>query len=181
MVNMKRRRGYLLLENIISIVIILIIVSILYYILFFTYNNKIRLENKVELQQQSNEIMKYIEEVIENSKGIISVNSKSINDGEIIDAISIKCRYKNDKFDTKIKDKEISLKKNSNKIFINTLNNSGNSESGGYEIGNYIDNIYINSEKNGKFIKIKLNLSKNNEKIDTEFKVNIRNFKGDKI
>ncbi|MGL4913481.1 MAG: hypothetical protein ACRC3Y_13740 [Romboutsia sp.] len=177
---MKRRNGYLLLENIISIAVISIIISILYYLLFFTYNTKTKLEDKVELQQQSNEIMKYIEDVIENSKGIISVNSKSINEGEIIDAVSIKCRYRNDNLDTKIKDKEISLKKNSNKIFINILNNSGNSESGGYEIGDYIDNIYVTSEKNGEFINIKLALSKNKEKIYTEFKINIRNFEGEK-
>ena len=177
---MERRNGYLLLENIISIVVISIIIAVSYQLLLFTYNTKTKLEDKVELQQQSNEIMKYIEDVIENSKGIISVNSKIINEGEVIDAVSIKCRYRNDMLDTKVKDKEISLKQNLNKVFVNTLNNSGNSESGGYEIGDYIDSMYITSENNGKFINIKLELSKNNEKLDTEFKVNIRNFEGEK-
>lgn len=177
---MKRKEGYLLLESIISLSVILIIISILYYLLFFSYNTKIKLEDKVELQQQANEMSRYIEETIGDSKGLISINSKKLNYGDsIIDATSIKCRYKNEV--NSIKDKEISLKKNLNKLFINNLSNSGASEQGGYEIGDYIDNMYVSVYEQGKFIKIKLELSKNNEKFQTEFKVNIRNFEGEKI
>ncbi|MPM74409.1 hypothetical protein SDC9_121397 [bioreactor metagenome] len=111
---MKRKKdGYLLLENVISIAIISIILLILYYSLFFTYNLKNKLESKIELQQQSNEIMKYIENVIENSKGVISINSKDFTDNEVISVNSIKCRY-ND-INLNKKDKEISFKKNLNK------------------------------------------------------------------
>ncbi|HSQ88683.1 hypothetical protein [Romboutsia sp.] len=174
---MKRRGGYLLLESIISISVILIIMSILYYLLFFSYNIKTKFEDKVELQQQANEITKYIENIIGNSKGIISIDSKYSNyEGNLINATSIKCKYKNG-----IKDKEISLKEDLNKLFINTLNDNGTAERGGYEIGDYIDNIYVYMYENGKFIKIKLELSKNDEKFDTEFNINIRNFKGDSM
>ena len=55
----------------------------------------------------------------------------------------------------------------------------GNSEQGGYEIGDYIDNMYICIYEQGKFIKIKLELSKHDEKFQTEFKVNVRNFEGE--
>ncbi|WP_270941931.1 hypothetical protein [Romboutsia lituseburensis] len=175
---MKRKKdGYLLLENVISIAIISIILLILYYSLFFTYNLKNKLESKIELQQQSNEIMKYIENVIENSKGVISINSKDFTDNEVISVNSIKCRY-ND-INLNKKDKEISFKKNLNKIFINSLNSSGNSEPGGYEIGDYVENIYAKSSKDKNFINIKLVLYKDGETLEKESNINIRNFEGD--
>lgn len=175
---MKRKKdGYLLLENVISIAIISIILLILYYSLFFTCNLKNKLESKIELQQQSNEIMKYIENVIENSKGVISINSKDFTDNEVISVNSIKCRY-ND-INLNKKDKEISFKKNLNKIFINSLNSSGNSEPGGYEIGDYVENIYAKSSKDKNFINIKLVLYKDGETLEKESNINIRNFEGD--
>lgn len=181
---MKRRDGYLLLESVISISVILIIISILYYLLFFSYNIKTKFEDKVELQQQANEMIKYIENIIGNSKGIMSIDSNYTNyeaEDNLVDVTSIKCKYKNGIADKGIKDKEISLKKDLNKLFINTLNDNGTSERGGYEIGDYIDSMYVSMHENGKFIKIKLELSKNNEKFETEYKINIRNFKGDSI
>ncbi|MCR8745202.1 hypothetical protein [Romboutsia lituseburensis] len=173
----RKKDGYLLLENVISITIISIILLILYYSLFFTYNLKNKLESKVELQQQSNEIMKYIENVIENSNGIISINSKDFKDNEVISANSIKCRYNDTNLNKK--DKEISFKENLNKIFINSLNNSGNSEPGGYEIGDYVEKIYTKTSRDKHFVNIKLVLYKDGETIEKESNINIRNFKGD--
>ncbi|MCR1825145.1 hypothetical protein NSA58_20600, partial [Terrisporobacter sp. DSM 29186] len=71
------------------------------------------------------------------------------------------------------KDKEISYKSNK-KLFINTLNSSGNSETGGYEIGDYIDFISVMIQNNK--VSIKLNLSKNDEKYETDFKSYIKTF-----
>lgn len=178
---MNRKKGYLLLEYIISIGIISIIILTLYYLLFFTYGIKTRLEAKVELQQQSNEITKYVEDIIENSKGIISINSMEYTDNKEINVTSIKCKYKDKNLSEDIKDKEISLKKDLNKIFINSINNSGNSEPGGYEIGDYIENLYITTNRNKRFVNIKLELSKGSEELETEFNINIRNFEEEKI
>lgn len=178
---MKRRQGYLLLENIISLSIIIILISISYYLLFFCIDTKTKIEDKIELQQQASEISKYIEDIIGNSKGIISIDLlENQNMNELIETSSIKCKYKDDN-NKDVKDKEISLKKDKSKLFINTLNNLGNSESGGYEIGDYIDKIYASVYEDGSFVKVKLKLSKNNQIYETQFDVYIRNFNGDSV
>ncbi len=178
---MKRRKGYLLIENIVTLCIIMVILSILYYLLFFSINTKNNMEDRLELQQQSNEMVKYIEDLIGNSKGIINI-SPSLSDMDLLEVTSIKCKYKDTNINnSEIKDKELSLKKDKNKLFINTLNKYGNSESGGYEIGDYIDNMYIAVYENGNFAKLKLKLSKNEYSYEKEFKIHIRNFDGDSI
>jgi Xaa-Pro aminopeptidase len=60
------------------------------------------------------------------------------------------------------------------KLFINTLNNSGNSEAGGYEIGDYIDFISVMIKDNK--VSVRLSLSKNKEKYETEFNCYIKDF-----
>ena len=124
---MKRRKGYLLIENIVTLCIIMVILSILYYLLFFSINTKNNMEDRLELQQQSNEMAKYIEDLIGNSKGIINI-SPSLSDMDLLEVTSIKCKYKDTNINnSEIKDKELSLKKDKNKLFINTLNKYGNS------------------------------------------------------
>lgn len=178
---MKRRKGYLLIENIVTLCIIMVILSILYYLLFFSINTKNNMEDRLELQQQSNEMAKYIEDLIGNSKGIINI-SPSLSEMDLLEVTSIKCKYKDTNINnSEIKDKELSLKKDKNKLFINTLNKYGNSESGGYEIGDYIDNMYIAVYENGNFANLKLKLSKNEYSYEKEFKIHIRNFDGDSI
>ena len=65
--------------------------------------------------------------------------------------------------------------------YINTLNKNGYSESGGYEIGDYVDNMYIALQEDGRIAKLKLELSKNNQKYSTEFNIYIRNIKEESI
>ncbi|MGL5347441.1 MAG: hypothetical protein ACRDA3_08815 [Peptostreptococcaceae bacterium] len=178
---MKRKKGFLLLESIVSLSLIVILVSLLYSLLFFCLNMKNNVEDKIELQQQALEITNYIEKVIGDSYGIIN-KDLNYNSKDLIPVISIKCRYRNgENIENTIKDKEISLKKDTKKLFINTLNKLGQSEQGGYEIGCYIDNLYIAVYENGRLAKIKLELSKNNQIYDTEFDLYIRNFEGDTI
>ena len=117
-----------------------------------------------------------INKTIENSDGIISIrdlngNTISSDTSSYINVNSIKCKYKNEYRNDK--DKEISYKSN-HKLFINTLNNSGNSEAGGYEIGDYVDFISVMINKNK--VSIKLSLSKNNEKYETVFNSYIKDF-----
>lgn len=178
---MKRKNGFLLLESVISITIIVMLVSILYYLLFFCINIKVGIENKVELQQQAIELENYIQKIIGESKGILNTEL-SKNSTNLISVKSIKCKYRDELIsDNTIKDKELSLKTNTNKLFINTLNKNGYSESGGYEIGDYIDNMYIALQEDGRIAKLKLELSKNNQKYSTEFDIYIRNIKEENI
>ena len=178
---MKRKNGFLLLESVISITIIVMLVSILYYLLFFCINIKVGIENKVELQQQAIELENYIQKIIGESKGILKTEL-SKNSTNLVSVKSIKCKYRDELIsDNTIKDKELSLKTNTNKLFINTLSKNGYSESGGYEIGDYIDNMYIALQEDGRIAKLKLELSKNNQKYSTEFDIYIRNIKEESI
>ena len=178
---MKRKNGFLLLESVLSITIIVVIVSTLYYLLFFCINIKVGIENKVELQQQAIELENYIQKIIGESKGILNTEL-SKNSTNLVSVKSIKCKYRDELIsDNTIKDKELSLKTNTNKLFINTLNKNGYSESGGYEIGVYVDNMYIALQEDGRIAKLKLELSKNNQKYSTEFDIYIRNIKEESI
>lgn len=173
---MKNKKGYLLLECIVSLFIIVTISISLYSFIFFTNKYKNSIENNIELYEQGEEMYYQINKIIENSYGIISIrdmSGKTISSdtSSFVKVNSIKCKYKSEYRNEK--DKEISYKSNK-KLFINTLNSSGSSEVGGYEIGDYVDFISIMIDKNK--ISVKLNLSKDNEKYETIFKSYIKNF-----
>lgn len=183
---MSNKGGYLLLENIISLSIVLTISLVLYSLLILCINSKNSIEDKIEVQQQGLEISKSIKSLIEKSKGIIDIefdNIDNINEDGIYfkSAISVKCRYSNENDINYYnnKNKEISFKKGLNKLFINTLNSNNQSEVGGYEIGDYVEKIYVSNDESNKFINIKLKLKKNKEIYETKFKVYIRNFEGE--
>lgn len=166
---MKNRKGYILLESIISLFIIITISTSLYSFLYFTSEYKKSIEDKVELYEQGEEMCFQINKTIENSDNIMSIrdlngNIISNDTYSYVKVNSIKCKYRNEYRNEK--DKEISYKSN-HKLFINTLNNSGGSEAGGYEIGDYVD--FISVIKKGNKITIKLSLSKNKEKYETIF------------
>ena len=166
---MKNRKGYILLESIISLFIIITISLSLYSFLYFTNEYKKSIEDKVELYEQGEEMCFQINKTIENSDNIMSIrdlngNIISNDTYSYVKVNSIKCKYRNEYRNEK--DKEISYKSN-HKLFINTLNNSGGSEAGGYEIGDYVD--FISVIKKGNKITIKLSLSKNKEKYETIF------------
>lgn len=170
-------KGFMLLESIISLTFIMTLVLLLNNLMFQSISIKGYIEDKVELQQQAGEITKHIEDLIGDSKGVTSIKVRlDESDNEILsDVSSIKCKYRDDKENTNVKDKELSLKDN-NKLFINTLNSNGVSEPGGYEIGDYIDNLYIGVSEDKRYVDIKLKLSKNKQTYETKFKVHIRNF-----
>ena len=166
---MKNRKGYILLESIISLFIIITISLSLYSFLYFTNEYKKSIEDKVELYEQGEEMCFQINKTIENSDNIMSIrdlngNIISNDTYSYVKVNSIKCKYRNEYRNEK--DKEISYKSN-HKLFINTLNTSGGSEAGGYEIGDYVD--FISVIKKGNKITIKLSLSKNKEKYETIF------------
>jgi len=170
---MKYRKGYILIESVITLSIITILVSIIFSILNLSINIKSNIEDKIENQQQGMEITDYIEELIGNSKGIIGITSKEeIND--YLSVTSIKCKYNDGS--NNLKDKEIKFIPSSNKLFIKDV-----TASSGYEIGDYVDKVLISKNNNGKIIDIKLELSKNKQIYKTKFTVDIINFKGEDI
>ena len=173
---MKNKKGYLLLEGIISLFMMVTISISLYSFIFFTNKYKNSIEDNIELYEQGEEMCYQINKIIENSDGIINIrdingNTISSDTSSFVKVNSIKCKYNNEY--RNIKDKEISYKSNK-KLFVNTLNSSGSSEVGGYEIGDYVEFISVMIDKNK--ISIKLNLSKDNERYETTFKSYIRNF-----
>lgn len=185
---MKSNGGYLIIESILSISIIVILSTMLCSLILYSTTLKLNVEDKVELQQQASDISGHIKELIGKSKGIMSIQSRKKElaygcDETVVDVISIKCKYRNDNElqSSTIKDKELNLKVDTNKLFINTLYNNGVSEPGGYEIGNYIDNVYISMSNQGRCANIKLALSKNKQYYETKFKIYIKDFEGEKL
>lgn len=173
--RLKVSKGYLLIEGVVSLSVVVIISFTLYSLLSVTLNLKNRMNDLVELQQQSIDITKHIESLVSNSKGIISITPLKYgenNTNEYIDVKSIKLKYSTG--DDSLDDKEIYLNVNRNKVFVNSLKN-GSSQAGGYEIGDYVDNIYIRQIGKGTYIKVCLSLSKNSQKYQTKFDINILN------
>ncbi|MCC0648339.1 hypothetical protein [Clostridioides sp. ZZV15-6598] len=172
---MKRKCGYLLLESAVSLTVIVVLVITLYSIFILTMNLKVKIEDKMELQQQSIEITKSIEGIISNSRGIINLSS---NDESFKKMTSIKCRYVDENTtdnEEYTSNKEIILNERRNKLFVNSLNGES-SQAGGYEIGDYVDEMYVSMSNNGEYVNIILKLSKRNQKYETEFKVKVWNF-----
>lgn len=181
---MKNKRGYILLETIVSLFIIILIVTCLYQIIILCSNIKKDVEDRTELNQQIEEMFSEIKPLLESSFNVISLttsDNKVIYDIEynnLYTVNSIKLDLKGDESVDSIftKNKEISFKNNIKKIFINTIRSNNSSEPGGYEIGDYVKNIYVKLD-NPKIITVILKLEKNNTIMDREIKVYMLNNK----
>ncbi len=179
---MKQKQGFILLEVIISVFIMSIIIGCLYNIINVASKANHNIEDRVELNQQMEEMDSHIRTLVEESMNVISIKTVDRNTvsnleyNKVYNVSSIKLNYKNDdnKNDIGLKNKEISFKKTSKKLFINTLNENNLSESGGYEIGDYVKSVQIKKESK-KIISVTLNLEKNNIKLNKEAKFFIRN------
>lgn len=172
---MKRKHGYLLLESIVSLASIVILIMVLYSVFVLTINLKLKIEDNIELQQQSLEIVKSMEGIISNSMGIINLSN---NEESFKRTTSIKCRYVDEGITNNeeyISNKEIILNERRNKLFVNSLNGES-SQAGGYEIGDYVDEMYVSMSNNGQYVNIKLKLSKRSQNYETKFKIKIWNF-----
>ena len=168
---MRKRSGYVLLEIIISVFIMSIIITCLLSIMAV----------RIELSQQTEEITSQITPLIEESMNIISITTidrKTIQNlelGKEYDVLSIKLNFKNSENENNIalKNREISYKKSSKKLFINTLRSNNASETGGYEIGDYVKSIRIKKESSN-IICLILNLEKNNMEVEKSIKLYVR-------
>lgn len=117
---MKHKYGYLLLESVVSLSSMVIIILVLYSIFLSTINLKLKVEDKIELQQQSLEIIKSMEGIISNSMGIMNVSNY---EETFKKTTSIKCRYVDENNNEEgISNKEIILNERRNKLFVNSLN-----------------------------------------------------------
>ena len=115
---MKHKYGYLLLESVVSLSSMVIIILVLYSIFLSTINLKLKVEDKIELQQQSLEIIKSMEGIISNSMGIMNVSNY---EETFKKTTSIKCRYLDENNNEEgISNKEIILNERRNKLFVNS-------------------------------------------------------------
>ena len=163
---MNRRRGYILLEISISMLIISIILVILYNLLFFSINTYKKIYSSIEIQQQGLEIQNLLERELSSYKYICKIkriNGEVLNKNEF-ELENVKSIYY--KLENKDLPDELYLNKTTKKLFLKR-----NGYSSGYEIGDYVDNMYISKEKDGNIINIKLELSKNNQKHCVEFSI----------
>ena len=171
------KNGYMIIEGVLSISIMLIITGLIYQLLFYNVKIKEDIENNTELQQQALESISHIEKIIQKSRGIINI--KECGSFENLNKVkAIKCRYKTED-SVGIKDKEILYKSQYDKLFINNLSSGGGSLSGGYEIGDYITNLYIGINESRDMVKVKVELEKNKYNYNIEKVINILNFEGD--
>jgi hypothetical protein len=91
-------------------------------------------------------------------------NGKNITNEDFDERDIISIKYKPiDRDDSQGLD-EIYLNSTTNKVFIKRRNAAS-----GYEIGNYLDKLYIEKRKNGKIVNIRLQLSKNNQNYEVKF------------
>ena len=173
---MRKRSGYVLLEIIISVFIMSIIITCLLSIMAVINRANKNIEDRIELSQQTEEITSQITPLIEES--MYTIDRKTIQNlelGKEYDVLSIKLNFKNSENENNIalKNREISYKKSSKKLFINTLRSNNASETGGYEIGDYVKSIRIKKESSN-IICLILNLEKNNMEVEKSIKLYVR-------
>lgn len=164
---MRARKGYLILEHIVSMAITGIILTTLYGLFFTSLNIYSKIHSIIEIQQQGLEIQNHIEKELSDNieiKSIKTVNNQNITDEEFSEKDVISIKYKPIDRDAAKGLDEIYINNRSNKVFIKRKDATS-----GHEIGDYINNIYIEKVNSGKIINIRLNLSKGSQKHEIKF------------
>jgi len=166
---MKARQGYILLEVIVCTFIMSMLIMVLYSVTISAINTKDNIEDKIELNQQAEEMEYHIKNIVENSINIINITTtdneviETLQENKTYNVLSIKLNFKSDDENINSKNKkdnqEISFKRDLKKIFINTLYDDNSNKAGGYEIGDYVESIKIKIESS-KLICIIINLEK---------------------
>lgn len=166
---MKRREGYIVLEISISMLITSIVLIILYSLLFTSMNMYKRIYSSIEIQQQGLEIQKHMEKELSGDIEITNVKTENsqILTGKEFELTKVKSIYYKSKTNLECNEcDELFLNKKTKKLFIKRMGYKS-----GYEVGDYIDDIYISKEKDGRIVNIKLELSKNKQKHCIEFSI----------
>lgn len=180
---MKVRQGYILLEVIVCTFIMSMLIMVLYSVTISAINTKDNIEDKIELNQQAEEMEYHIKNIVENSINIINITTtdneviETLQENKTYNVLSIKLNFKSDDENINSKNKkdnqEISFKRDIKKIFINTLYDDNSNKAGGYEIGDYVESIKIKSESS-KLICIIINLEKDKVTLEKEMKLFIK-------
>ena len=128
---MKARQGYILLEVIVCTFIMSMLIMVLYSVTISAINTKDNIEDKIELNQQAEEMEYHIKNIVENSINIINITTtdneviETLQENKTYNVLSIKLNFKSDDENINSKNKkdnqEISFKRDLKKIFINTL------------------------------------------------------------
>ena len=180
---MKVRQGYILLEVIVCTFIMSMLIMVLYSVTISAINTKDNIEDKIELNQQAEEMEYHIKNIVENSINIINITTtdneviEKLQENKTYNVLSIKLNFKSDDENINSKNKkdnqEISFKRDLKKIFINTLYDDNSNKAGGYEIGDYVESIKIKIESS-KLICIIINLEKDKVTLEKEMKLFIK-------
>ena len=180
---MKVRQGYILLEVIVCTFIMSMLIMVLYSVTISAINTKDNIEDKIELNQQAEEMEYHIKNIVENSINIINITTtdneviETLQENKTYNVLSIKLTFKSDDENINSKNKkdnqEISFKRDLKKIFINTLYDDNSNKAGGYEIGDYVESIKIKIESS-KLICIIINLEKDKVTLEKEMKLFIK-------
>ena len=180
---MKARQGYILLEVIVCTFIMSMLIMVLYSVTISAINTKDNIEDKIELNQQAEEMEYHIKNIVENSINIINITTtdneviETLQENKTYNVLSIKLNFKSDDENINSKNKkdnqEISFKRDLKKIFINTLYDDNSNKAGGYEIGDYVESIKIKMES-PKLICVIINLEKDKVILDKEMKLLIK-------
>lgn len=180
---MKVRQGYILLEVIVCTFIMSMLIMVLYSVTISVINTKDNIEDKIELNQQAEEMEYHIKNIVENSINIINITTtdneviETLQENKTYNVLSIKLNFKSDDENINSKNKkdnqEISFKRDLKKIFINTLYDDNSNKAGGYEIGDYVESIKIKIESS-KLICIIINLEKDKVTLEKEMKLFIK-------
>ena len=180
---MKVRQGYILLEVRVCTFIMSMLIMVLYSVTISAINTKDNIEDKIELNQQAEEMEYHIKNIVENSINIINITTtdneviETLQENKTYNVLSIKLNFKSDDENINSKNKkdnqEISFKRDIKKIFINTLYDDNSNKAGGYEIGDYVESIKIKIESS-KLICIIINLEKDKVTLEKEMKLFIK-------
>ena len=125
---MKARQGYILLEVIVCTFIMSMLIMVLYSVTISAINTKDNIEDKIELNQQAEEMEYHIKNIVENSINIINITTtdneviETLQENKTYNVLSIKLNFKSDDENINSKNKkdnqEVSFKRDLKKIFM---------------------------------------------------------------
>ncbi|ETI91053.1 MAG: hypothetical protein Q612_NSC00023G0002, partial [Negativicoccus succinicivorans DORA_17_25] len=99
---MKARQGYILLEVIVCTFIMSMLIMVLYSVTISAINTKDNIEDKIELNQQAEEMEYHIKNIVENSINIINITTtdneviETLQENKTYNVLSIKLNFKSD-------------------------------------------------------------------------------------
>ena len=99
---MKARQGYILLEVIVCTFIMSMLIMVLYSVTISAINTKDNIEDKIELNQQAEEMEYHIKNIVENSINIINITTtdneviETLQENKTYNVLSIKLNFKSE-------------------------------------------------------------------------------------